>query len=68
MAAVRSRHWGERAVRSAATVNPYGAGGASARILAIVRGASGGSRAKHFVDLPRDSVAGSEPPDPEKEQ
>ena len=54
--------------RTAATVNPYGTGGASARILAIVRGASGGSRAKHFVDLPRDSVTGSHTPDREKEQ
>ena len=54
--------------RTAATVNPYGAGGASARILAIVRGASGGSRAKHFVDLPRDAVTGSHTPDREKEQ
>ena len=54
--------------RTAAAVNPYGTGGASARILAIVRGASGGSRAKHFVDLPRDLVAGSDTPDREKEQ
>ena len=54
--------------RTAAAVNPYGTGGASARILAIVRGASGGSRAKHFVDLPRDPVAGSDTPDGEKEQ
>jgi UDP-N-acetylglucosamine 2-epimerase (non-hydrolysing) len=54
--------------RTAAAVNPYGTGGASARILAIVRGASGGSRAKHFVDLPRDRGAGSEAPDREKEQ
>ncbi len=36
--------------RSAAVVNPYGAGGAADRILAIVRGAVGGTRVKPFVD------------------
>ncbi|MEO7754311.1 MAG: UDP-N-acetylglucosamine 2-epimerase, partial [Terracoccus sp.] len=38
--------------RTAAVVNPYGAGRASDRILAIVRGAVGASRVKPFVDAP----------------
>jgi len=67
-AAVRTALSPQWRARTAAAVNPYGTGGASARILAIVRGASGGSRAKHFVDLPRDPGAGSETPDREKEQ
>jgi len=54
--------------RTAAASNPYGAGGASGRILAIVREASGESRAKHFVDLPRPPVAGDQVPSREVEQ
>ena len=51
-----SPRWRER---TAAASNPYGAGGASERILAIVRGATLGSRTKHFVDLPcRGGAAG----------
>ncbi len=42
--------------RAAATANPYGAGGAGARILDIVRGAAGGPRAKPFVDVRRDPI------------
>jgi UDP-N-acetylglucosamine 2-epimerase (non-hydrolysing) len=53
--------------RTAAASNPYGTGGASQRILAIVRGAAGGSRAKRFVDLPRDSVGTSAERDREEE-
>jgi UDP-N-acetylglucosamine 2-epimerase (non-hydrolysing) len=37
--------------RSAATVNPYGDGGAAPRILDIVREAVGGDRVKEFVDV-----------------
>ncbi|MEO7753735.1 MAG: UDP-N-acetylglucosamine 2-epimerase, partial [Terracoccus sp.] len=40
----------EGRARSAAVVNPYGAGQASDRILAIVRGAVGAARVKPFVD------------------
>ena len=54
-------------VRTAATVNPYGAGGASGRILAIVRGASAGPRGKPFVDLPAGAEAG-EPAGPGRDR
>jgi UDP-N-acetylglucosamine 2-epimerase (non-hydrolysing) len=37
--------------RTAAAVNPYGVGDASARIVDIVRGAPSGGRRKPFVDL-----------------
>ncbi|GAA2153005.1 UDP-N-acetylglucosamine 2-epimerase (non-hydrolysing) [Humibacillus xanthopallidus] len=53
--------------RTAAASNPYGTGGASQRILDIVRAASGGTRAKHFVDLPRDSGRGGGERDREEE-
>jgi UDP-N-acetylglucosamine 2-epimerase (non-hydrolysing) len=65
-AAVRtalSPSWRER---TAAASNPYGTGGASQRILAIVREASGGSRAKQFVDLPRHLAAGGDERDDDR--
>ncbi|MCU1536722.1 MAG: UDP-N-acetyl-D-glucosamine 2-epimerase, UDP-hydrolyzing, partial [Humibacillus sp.] len=37
--------------RTRAATNPYGSGGASERIVAIVRQAAGGGRTKPFVDL-----------------
>jgi UDP-N-acetylglucosamine 2-epimerase (non-hydrolysing) len=53
--------------RTAAASNPYGTGGASRRILAIVREAPGASRAKHFVDLPHDPEGGGGERDREEE-
>jgi UDP-N-acetylglucosamine 2-epimerase (non-hydrolysing) len=61
LATALSPPWRER---TAAASNPYGTGGASARILAIVRGAADGKPAKHFVDLPRDAG----PPCPHREE
>ena len=54
--------------RTAAASNPYGEGGASERILAIVRGASGGSRTKHFVDLPHHGGAAGQALEREEDQ
>jgi UDP-N-acetylglucosamine 2-epimerase (non-hydrolysing) len=50
-AAVRTALTPEWRERSRTAVNPYGSGGAAARILDIVREAVGGDRVKEFVDL-----------------
>lgn len=50
-AAVRMALTPEWRERSRTAVNPYGSGGAAARILDIVRKAVGGDRVKEFVDL-----------------
>jgi UDP-N-acetylglucosamine 2-epimerase (non-hydrolysing) len=60
--AVREALTVEARARARATANPYGAGDASGRILAIVRGAGTAPRVKRFVDLPvRDGAAPARP-------
>jgi UDP-N-acetylglucosamine 2-epimerase (non-hydrolysing) len=58
-AAVRGALAPECLVRARSTVNPYGAGDASRRVIAIVKAAAAAPRPKPFVDLP-----GCDDPDP----
>jgi UDP-N-acetylglucosamine 2-epimerase (non-hydrolysing) len=54
--------------RTATAGNPYGTGGASRRILAIVRGAAGGDRTKRFVDLAHEALRAGAGRDREEER
>jgi UDP-N-acetylglucosamine 2-epimerase (non-hydrolysing) len=58
--------WGRE--RTAPPGNPYGTGGASRRILAIVRGAAGGDRTKRFVDLAHEALRAGAGRDREEER